>query len=177
LRRRRQQAYQDLTSWFPGVIRANRPDAISIHQIPFVGGGTLPLLDLVAQRLATRTGISSAGAGLDANALKGQTLEASHEILTAPQSRTEFLVRRFAIGVMRPLFREILRLSVKYQDREKTIRLRDKWVTVDPRSWNAAMDVRPRVGLGTGTRAERMVGLNLIAQKQEMMVFNPAYRS
>jgi hypothetical protein len=169
------QAYQDLTSWFPGVIRANRPDAISIHQIPFVGGGTLPLLDLVAQRLATRTGISSAGAGLDANALKGQTLEASHEILTAPQSRTEFLVRRFAIGVMRPLFREILRLSVKYQDREKTIRLRDKWVTVDPRSWNAAMDVRPRVGLGTGTRAERMVGLNLIAQKQEMMVFNPAY--
>jgi hypothetical protein len=150
-------------------------DNIAVHAIPFVGGEMFPLLDLVNNRLATRTGISAAGAGLDANALKGQTLEASHEILTAPQSRTEFLVRRFAIGVMRPLFKEILRLSVRYQDRAKTIRLRDKFVTVDPRSWNAAMDVRPRVGLGTGTRAERMVGLNLIAQKQEQMIYNPAF--
>lgn len=168
-------AYQDLTSWFPGPIRADRVDNIAVHAIPFVGGEMFPLLDLVNNRLATRTGISAAGAGLDANALKGQTLEASHEILTAPQSRTEFLVRRYAIGVMRPLFKEILRLSVRYQDRAKTIRLRDKFVTVDPRSWNAGMDVRPRVGLGTGTRAERMVGLNLIAQKQEQMIYNPAF--
>lgn len=161
---------EDLARWYGGPIRSSRQGAVEIHAVPFTGQAAFPLFDLIESRKAARTGISQAGQGLDPDAIKGQTLEGAHAIVSAPQSRMEFLVREFGIGLLRPLFKHLLMLSVKYQRRERVIRLRNKWVPVDPRSWNAGMDAMPRVGLGKGTRGERFLGLQMIAAKQEMLL-------
>lgn len=46
------------------------------------------------------------------------------------------------------------------------IRLRDEWVEMDPRQWNAGMDAVINVGLGTGSRDRDMAMLNNILQTQ-----------
>jgi hypothetical protein len=47
------------------------------------------------------------------------------------------------------------------------MRLRGKWAEVDPRVWDAEMDVITQVALGRGTDADRLQALALIAAKQE----------
>ncbi len=71
---------------------------------------------------------------------------------------------------MRPVFLAILRLSKAYQDKATTIRLRGKWVEVDPSQWSADMDCSVRVGLGGGTKQEKLAGLAAIMAKQEMLM-------
>ena len=64
------------------------------------------------------------------------------------------------------VFKMILRLVVKHQDRPRMIRLRDEPVEMDPRFWNAGMDVTINTGLGTGSRDRDMAMLNNILQTQ-----------
>src|SRR6185369_13389782 len=53
------------------------------------------------------------------------------------------------------------------QDKARVVRLRNQWVSVDPRFWDSEMDVSVNVGLGRGTDETRMAFLGMIGQKQE----------
>mgnify|MGYP001599507406 FL=1 len=71
---------------------------------------------------------------------------------------------------MKRLFRGILRLIVKNQDRPRTLMLRGKWVDFDPRAWNAEMGVTINVGLGTGTKERDVAMLRAIGAEQDKIV-------
>ena len=76
---------------------------------------------------------------------------------------------------MRDLFRGILRLVCKHQDQPRMVRLRNEFVPIDPRWWDATMDVSVNVGLGRGTDNERMMMLRQIGemQKEAMATMGP----
>lgn len=159
----------ELQSWFNGPVQLSSNGRVDVVQIPFNGDAIFPLLQYFDQRRTLRTGISPASQGLDPRALKGQTVEAAVGILQGPQSRIEGLAREWATRVMRPLFKAILKITVAYQDRPEVIRLRNKFIAVDPSKWNADMDVSVEVGLGTGSRLERMIAAGQVIQKQEQL--------
>ena len=69
----------------------------------------------------------------------------------------------FAHGV-REAFRKILKLSIAHQDKARTVRLRNKWVDVDPRTWDTEMDVSINVGLGRGTQEQKIVTARAIVE-------------
>ena len=163
-------AYEDMISPFGGPIRAQNPQGIGFHVVPFTAGESMPLIQYVENRSAGRTGISMAGQGLDPDVLKGQTVDAAKAVVTAPQVQLEFLAREFAAGFVRPINLALLRLSKAYQDKATTVRLRGKWVEVDPSQWSADMDCSVRVGLGGGTKQEKLAGLAAIMTKQEMLM-------
>jgi hypothetical protein len=155
--------------WFGGPIVLGPNDTFDYLEVPFVGAQAFQMLDYLQQLSTLRTGISPAAQGLDPNALKAQTVDASRAIVAAPQSRVDGFAREFA-WVMRNIFKALLRLSVSYQDKPTMMRLSNKWIQVDPRPWNADMDARPEVGLGTGSKVERMTQLNYIKTTQEMLL-------
>jgi hypothetical protein len=159
----------ELQSWFNGPVQLSANGRVDVVQIPFNGAAIFPLLEYFDQRRTLRTGISAASQGLDPRALKGQTVEAAASIVQGPQSRVEGLAREFATRVMRPLFKAILKITCAYQDRPDVIRLRNKFVSVDPSKWNADMDVSVEVGLGTGSRIERMIAVGQVIGKQEQL--------
>lgn len=163
-------AHQDMQSPFGGPIRSNNPAGIGFHVMPFVGDRNMPLIQYLETRSSGRTGISMAGQGLDPDVLKGQTVDAAKAVVTAPQVQLEFLAREFAAGFVRPINLAILKLSKAYQDKKTTVRLRNKWVEVDPSQWSADMDCSVRVGLGGGTKQEKLAGLAAIMTKQEMLM-------
>lgn len=162
-----QTMWDDLDSWYGGPIDLGPNGRIDWFQVPFKGDTAIPLLSFFGDRRTLRTGISPAAMGLDPNALKGQTVEGAGAIVAAPQSRAEGFAREFAARIMRPLFKAILQITVKYQDRAEVIRLRNEFVSVDPRGWNPDMDVS--VEVGTGTRQERIAALLAIIAKQELL--------
>jgi hypothetical protein len=55
---------------------------------------------------------------------------------------------------------------VKHPDRDRMVRLRGQWVQVDPRHWDATMDVSVNVALGQGSHEERAALLSGVYQTQ-----------
>jgi hypothetical protein len=71
---------------------------------------------------------------------------------------------------MKKLFKGILYLMTTHQDKPRMVRLRNEWVEIDPRVWNANMDVTVNIGLGNGDTGERIQALTMIAGKQEQIM-------
>ena len=136
---------------------------------PFIGDKALLGLQHFDSVVEMRTGVSRSTMALDPEALQNQTATANQNQKDSAYSQIELIARNQAELGWRRVFKQILKLVVKHQDRPRTIRLRDEWVEMDPRSWNANMDVTINIGLGTGSRDRDMSMLNTILGVQVMM--------
>lgn len=150
-----------------GIVRMRQIGAVQPLQQPFIGQQSLPILAYLDDVRSQRTGISRATQGLDADVLQSTTKAAVTATVSAAQERLEMVARLFADGGMKQLFRGLLRTIVRVIDREEMVKLRGKWVEVNPASWDAEMDVIVNVGLGLGDRNEKIAVLTQIAMKQE----------
>lgn len=137
--------------------------------IPFIGDKALLGLQHFDQVREMRTGVSRSTMALDPEALQNQTATAANNTKDAAYSQIELIARNQAELGWRRVFRQLLKLVVKHQDRPRTIRLRDTWVEMDPRSWNSNMDVSINIGLGTGSRDRDMSMMNTILNVQIAM--------
>jgi hypothetical protein len=152
------------------VIRMRAPGMVQPFTTPFVGQAAFPMLDYLDDIKQTRTGISKAAAGLDADALQSTTKAAVSATVNAAHQHIEMIARIFAETGLRKLFTGILKLVVENQDRARMVRLRNTFVPIDPRSWDAKMDVIVNVGVGDGTIEDRINILNQVAARQEMLI-------
>lgn len=137
--------------------------------VPYIGDKVLLALQHFDNVREMRTGVSRSTMALDPEALQNQTATASQNQKDSAYSQIELIARNQAELGWRRVFRQLLKLIVKHQDRPRTIRLRDTWVEMDPRSWNANMDVSINIGLGTGSRDRDMAMLNQILGVQLTM--------
>lgn len=156
-----------LTNRVGGIVRVRTPGTITALTTPFVAGASFPMLDYLDKVRGARTGVSEAAAGLDPAVLQNQTATAVDRIFSAAQGKVELIARVFAETGVKHAFRAILRLLIRHQNKVRMVRLRQDWIAMDPRSWNADMDVTVTVGLGAGHRDREIALLNTIAEKQE----------
>ncbi|WP_434286291.1 portal protein [Celeribacter sp. SCSIO 80788] len=143
--------------------------ALGFNTVPFVARDSFSMLEYMDQEASDRTGISDASAGLAPDALQNMTAKASAMIEQAGIGQTEMMVRMVAMG-LRKVFRGLLRLIIRHQDVPRTVRLRDEWVTFDPRQWNADMDCSVNTGLGAGTRERDMIVMQQVLGLQEKLL-------
>ena len=137
--------------------------------VPYIGDKALLALQHFDNVREMRTGVSRASMALDPEALQNQTATAANNQKDSAYSQIELIARNQAELGWRRVFRQLLKLIVKHQDRPRTIRLRDEWVEMDPRSWNANMDCSINIGLGTGSRDRDMSMMNTILSGQMAM--------
>jgi len=151
------------------IIRMRAPGMVQPFSTPFVGQAAFPMLDYMDAMREDRTGMSKAAMGLDPDALQSTTKAAVAATVSASQSRLELQARILAEG-MKKLFKGILYLITTHQDKPRMVRLRNEWVQIDPRAWNANMDVTVNIGLGNGDTNDRIQALTMIAGKQEQIM-------
>jgi len=155
---------------FGGTVwRKKGTNPITPVPVPFIGDKALLGLQHFDNVREMRTGVSRSTMALDPEALQNQTATANQNQKDSAYSQIELIARNQSELGWRRVFKQILKLIVKHQDRPRTIRLRDEWVEMDPRYWNAAMDVTINIGLGTGSRDRDMSMLNTILGVQVMM--------
>jgi hypothetical protein len=153
-----------------GIVRIqSMQDGVNNHarpiEVPFTAGHAFPMLEHIDMVRESRTGVTKYNQGLDANSLN-KTATGIQQIMNASQSRLELVGRHFAEGV-RQMFKLILRCVVKYQQQERIVRLRNRWVPVNPRDWSSQMDCSVLVGLGTGDKQQQLGALMNILQVQQ----------
>jgi hypothetical protein len=149
------------------IIRTKGPGGITPVAVPFAAGQTLSILTYMDQLVEQKTGVTRASMGLDPDALQSTAKAAVSATVQAAAGQVEVMARNLAEGGMRRLFSLILRLVVKHADGEEMMRLTGEYTPVDPRAWDATMDLSVNVGLGTGREEEKsaayreMLGLQM----------------
>lgn len=156
------------------IVRMRAPGMVSPLTTPFVGSEAFTMLGYMDQVKEDRTGMSKAAMGLNADALQSSTKAAVAATISASQSRLELTTRILSTG-MKKLFKNVLTLIVTHQDKPRIVRLRNQWVAIDPRAWDANMDVTINVALGNGDVEQKMGMLQMISniQKEALMQMGP----
>ena len=153
-----------------GIVRVKNPQAITPLTVPLVANQAFPMLGYMDEVQQKRTGITQASQGLDPNILQNATATAVAMVQNAGAAKVELIARIFAESGVKDLFKSILHLVCKYQDKERIVRMRGKFVPIDPREWSNEYDISINVGLGTGNREQQMAMTAAVLQKQEQIL-------
>lgn len=158
-----------LDSRVGGVVRMKNPNAVV--PLPTVNAApqAFEMIEYMDQVREKRTGVSVATSGIDPNILNSSATGASI-INNNQQQRAELIARVFAETGVKNLFRRIFELTCTHEDRSKTVRLRGKWVDIDPREWKDRMDVTVSVGVGLGNRNEKMAAISALLNVDKEIV-------
>jgi hypothetical protein len=148
------------------IVRVKQPGAIREQVVPFTAGSTLPALQYFDMLVDNKTGVSKAAQGLDPDVLQSATATAVAATMEGAAGQAEVMARNLAEGGMRRLFKLIAATIIKNSDKEEMIRLNNQFVAVDPRVWDADMDMMVNVGIGTGRENEKAAVLRETLQMQ-----------
>lgn len=151
---------------FGGAVFGDIGSTVTPLTVPFVANHAYDAINYQDQVIERRTGVSRTTMALDPDALQNQTATANQNAKDAAYSQIELIARNQAELGWKKVFRKILKLEIKHQNKPRTIRMRGKFTEVDPRHWNADMDVSINVGLGTGSRDRDMAVLQQILANQ-----------
>ncbi len=158
---------------FGGMVGVNRPDAIGTLGLPFVAHQSMPILEYLKERRQFRTGISDESMGINAEALQSSTEIGVRAVLGQAQVQVEMIARTLAEDGLKPLFEKMLRTFIAHGDMVPYVS--DGRIMMFSASTTPDMDVKVKVGLGTGQTDEKLAALQQIyaTQKEIMMAMGP----
>jgi hypothetical protein len=159
-----------LTSTAGGVIRIKNPNALVPMTVQSSASQSFPMLEYLDSIQAKRSGVSDAQQGLDPNLLQNVTATAVSAMTSASQGKLELIARVFADTGVSTLFKGILQLVCKYQDKERIIKVNNSFVPMNPREWETQYNLTVNVGLGTGGKQEQLATMQMILAKQEEVI-------
>ena len=161
----------DLLNATPGgVIRMKNPNALVPLTVQSTFGQAMPMLEYLDAVQAKRTGVSDMQQGMDPDVLNNVTATAVAAMMKSNSGKLELIARIFAETGVKSLFKGILHLLGKYQDKPRVVRMRGKYVTFDPRTWANEYDISVNVGLGSGDREQKLAMLQMVLAKQEQII-------
>jgi len=153
-----------------GVIRARQPGMVQQITGASVGGEIRPLMDYLDSVKEQRTGMSRASQGLSPDALQSSTASAVAATVRGAQVKLESYARTMAETGVKDLFKGILHLVLKHDNKPKMFRLRNNFVPINPAEWKSQFDTVVQVGLGTTDDETKIAFLTQIAAKQEQIL-------
>ena len=152
-----------------GVVRTKTAGGLNWQVVPDITSSIYPMMQYLDAELESRTGLSRQSQGIDANALQNQSATAVAQVFSASQMRIKLIARIMAEGV-RDIFALLHGTIRKHGQQQQTVRLRNAWITVDPRNWKTRDDMTINVGLGTGGKAQQFAQVMALANVQKELI-------
>lgn len=158
-----------LDNQIAGIVRVDG-DVVGNHVMPApvtpIGGVVQPMIEYLDSAKENRTGFTRYNQGMDASSLN-KTATGVRIIAEAGNQRVEMVARAFAEQFMKPLMLGIHGLCRRHGTKAETIRLRGKWVDIDPRTWKTRYDMTVSVGLGTADKQMQLQGHQMLLNEQK----------
>jgi hypothetical protein len=157
-----------LTSRPGGIVRVSGDPGTAVVPMQQVnnGAGILQGVEYIDTVRENRTGVTKYNQGLDSDTLN-KTATGMTQIMSASQQRIELIARMFAETGVKALMLIVHALSIKHGRQAQMLKLRGKWVPVDPRGWKTRKDLTVSVGIGTGNKDQMLQHLMMILQEQK----------
>lgn len=156
----------DLLRNEPGFpVRSRTGDAvrpIGNAGAPFDYVGALEYVATVGEQ---RSGVVRNAQGLNPDTLH-DTKGGALALMSAAQRRIRMIARVLAETLLKDLFVGVHGDIREHDTRQQKIRLRNKWVDIDPTSWGNRADMTIEVGVGSGGRDMEIMGIQQIIELQ-----------
>lgn len=148
-------------------VRGPASMAVAPNPRQALAGELLPVIQHFTQARAIRTGVAPE-TGIDANSLQEVRQDVFMNAMEAASQRIEMLVRIIAETGFRWLMLKVHQLLRSHWDVGDAVKLRGKWVDVDPSGWRDRTDMTINVGLGFHTK-HQLLGLliQLLSMQKE----------
>jgi hypothetical protein len=159
-----------LTSRPGGIVRSRAPGMVQPLSVPQIGAQAFQMLGYIDEVRDQRTGFSKASMGLDPSTLQSTTAAAVNATIQGAQAKIEMIARVFAETGMKDLAKGVLHLCQKHMNKERTIRIRNEYIPIDPRAWDNEFDIEVTVGLGTGNEDQKTAMMLQVSAKQEQIL-------
>jgi len=144
----------DLLTVRPGrIIRYKGAVAPAPITVPFVAQSAFEAMEVMAGEKESRTGITRLNQGLDADALN-KTATGTALMQAQGQQMELYVARNFAEAFARLILKKYRLMREHGQPMELVID--GEVVSIDPRQWPDDMTVIARVGLGSGSKEQRL---------------------
>ena len=153
-----------------GIVRTRQPGGLQWQTVPDITGSIYPALQYFDAVREWRTGVSRQGQGVDPNALQNQVATIANQMEVMSQMKVRLIARIFAETGIKDMFWLLHGMVRKHGSQADTVRLRNKWVEVDPRTWKERDDLTISVGLGTGSKPQRLAEIQLLIGAQEKAI-------
>jgi hypothetical protein len=127
----------------------------------------LQAIEFKIRQRESRTGITRLNKGVDEDTLN-DTASGQKMLMTRGQQMERYIIRNFAEGVAR-LFMKKIGLMRRYAQPFQ-IRVDGEFRRVDPSQWPESMEVDVKVGLGSGSKDERIGYRNMVAQSHSLLM-------
>lgn len=147
-------------------IRVDRPESLRWDRPPPISDTTLPLMAQMTDLQESRTGATRYNQGLDSSSLN-KTATGIQRIMNASQKRMLAVARAFKEVTIKELYMKVHADLRRGPGKALTMRLRGKWVEVDPRAWRKRSDITVS---GTSDRDLKAQGLQYVAMFQEKLM-------
>lgn len=168
---------EDLLSNRPGgIVRTKQPGGLIPIPNQEIGSFTFPMIEYMDATREWRTGVTRQGQGIEADALQNQTAAAVNKVYSAAQARMRLIARIFAETGIKDLFWVLHGTIRKNAKKSETVRLRNKWVPVDPRQWQTRDDMTANVGLGQGSREQQLAFMMALIGVQKEALMQPGLK-
>jgi hypothetical protein len=153
----------------PGLpIRAKTAEAVTPVQASGLGFDAFAALEYFSTAAEQRTGVVRNAQGLNPDTLH-DTARGAMALMSAAQRRTRMIARRFAEGLKRMFIGVHAELQSSPGTKQAVVRLRNKWVTVDPTQWGSREDMMVEVGLGAG-KDQQLAMLGMVKDMMQGLV-------
>lgn len=158
-----------LTARPNGIVRAKAMNAVQRLDNPLLGAPFYNLLEYFDKVKQNRVGATDFPNAVDPDAINAKAAFVD-AFRNAAMERVNLMARIFAETVVKQLFYKILELVSKHQNKPQIVKLRGKWVQVDPREWRNKFNMTVTVGLGTGSQQTVLNGAMGIMSIQQGMI-------
>jgi hypothetical protein len=125
----------------------------------------LPIMEMMHGKREERTGVTRYNQGVNADSLN-KTASGITQIMSASQMRIRLIARLLAETLFKDTMLAVHGLIQRHDRVKRTLKLRNKWVEVDPAEWRERSNMTVTVGLGTGSREASLATLREILGMQ-----------
>jgi hypothetical protein len=150
-------------------VRTNGQGVVSPLQSGGLGFDAQARLEYWSTEAEKRSGVVRNAQGLNPDTLH-DTAKGAMALMAAAQKRIRMIARTFAETGIKDLFMGVHDLLRQHAMQAKVVKLRNKWVPVNPSSWAVRNDMTIEVGLGASGREHDMMVLDRIASDQAAIV-------
>ena len=166
-----------LTSRPGGVVRVKTAGALKRLDTPPIPNGGFEMVQYMDKLRDGRTGVSKFRTGLDTDFLNNAKAGPVDNQMEAANARLRLYARIFKETGVKKTFEKIYKNMVRHQQREKVLKLRGEWVTIDPSAWGGDCNVTVKTGLGHGDRAKKIQEMNMVGQQFGLLRQDPELRT
>ena len=149
-----------------GIIRAKGQNAVQELGGTFFGGEALQLLQYADVQKDARVGVSPDMAG-QSNLINNESAHGVERMMSAKEMLVGLMVRSIAETGIRPAYKLVRDLMVRYQNAVVPYKFRGQWQNINPSTWGDRSRMMVTVGTGASDDQQKMGALTQMYQIQQ----------